>query len=178
MEIKKLSSILKENSLDGFNDEREKERRKHAAKDIENFQKDNELRAKKLDYDKNRESAPDNTELNAKLDKELGDKIAAHQKNKDKEPESNTPDYNQTKTEVVDKLGEIIFYALQSGDKAPLDEANSIIAKYNKYLKSEANYDVSTKDVKTYTGYSNQPLSSEHRKDNDNPYIKGKFFAR
>jgi hypothetical protein len=95
-------------------------------------------------------------EKNAELDKKQKEEIAAHKAKSSIEPvgTERLPDVNVEKGELVDKLGEIVFYSLQVGDSAPKAEIEALINKYSNYLKSKVTANISQQEVKKFSNYS------------------------
>ena len=111
------------------------------------------------DMEADRKRHADNDKKNIDLDADLRKRQAEYQKEKPAEADEQ-PDFNLKKTEIVDQIGEIIFYALRDGNEEPLNEVKTLIAKYPNYLKSKTITPVASGDVKTFTNYST-PNQSE-----------------
>ena len=92
---------------------------------------------------------------NSDLDDDLKARQAAHKKDLEPVGIDSTPDFNIEKTEVVDKISEIVFYSLKSGNRGPLNEINALIDKYSEYLRTKVLSPVpSAKPVQTFTDYN------------------------
>ena len=114
-----------------------------------------DLRKEQEEKDKKRD------QTNSQLDDDLKARQAAHKKDVEPAGRESTPDFNLEKSEIVDKISEIVFYALKDGNRQPLDEINALIAKYPNYLKSTVMTPISSSSaVKTFTDYST-PNQSE-----------------
>ena len=126
MEVKKLSTMLKEGTLR------------------------DQLSAEQEEKDKARDTK------NTQLDDELKQRQAAHKKEQEPAGITSTPDFNDEKMQVVDQIGEIVFYALKDGNKEPLKEVKALIAKYPNYLKSQP------LNVKTFTNYDSDSTRQDY----------------
>jgi hypothetical protein len=100
-------------------------------------------------------------QTNAELDKKQKEEIAAHKAKSSIAPlgTERLPDVNVQKGEIVDKLGEIVFYSLQAGDNAPKEELEALINKYSNYLKSKVTASMPQQEVKKFSNYSVPPQS-------------------
>ena len=117
-----------------------------------------DLRKEQEEKDKKRD------QTNSQLDDALKARQAAHKKDVEPAGIESTPDFNLEKSEIVDKISEIVFYALKDGNRQPLDEINALIAKYPNYLKSTVMSPVaSASPVKTFTDYSKPGGSEENQ---------------
>ncbi len=73
------------------------------------------------------------------------------------------PDYNLEKAELLDKLGEIIFYSLKENDEEPKNEISALIDKYAKYLgKTKVLSHIPTQDIKRFSDYSMPPSAKSN----------------
>jgi len=76
------------------------------------------------------------------------------------------PDYNLEKAELLDKLGEIVFYSLKENDEEPKKELLALIDKYSKYLgKTKVLSNTATQDVKRFSDYSMPSSPKETNSD-------------
>ena len=72
---------------------------------------------------------------NAEIDKRQEGEIKAH-KSTFVQP-AEIPNLNPERIKLMDRIGEIILYSIQSGDDAPKEELEEFISKYKHYLKSK-----------------------------------------